>query len=78
MDFFCAKYVDFKNYFNLKQVREFHTKFMDYKSNTDLKKNGLWKACGFEISMRISKIVHGFEKYLYLIKLQKFGKNTGI
>ena len=36
---FAQKYVDFKNYFNLKQVREFQTKFMDYKRNTDLKKN---------------------------------------
>ena len=36
---FTQKYVDFKNYFNLKQVREFHTKFMDYKRNMDLKKN---------------------------------------
>ena len=39
MDFFTQKYVDFKNYFNLKQVREFQTNFMDYKRNTDLKKN---------------------------------------
>ena len=42
------------------------------------KKCGLWKACGFEISMRISKKVHGFEKYLDLIKLHKLGKNTGV
>ena len=37
--FSTQKYVDFKNYFSLKQVREFQTKFMDYKWNMDLNKN---------------------------------------